>query len=90
MVIFCKKSSATPLRFRDAVPPDFLGSKSRETYLMPKHEINPAVFQGIEKGGRHVLRKNEIARLRKFQDRNAITHWRIMREVVPAKVWENW
>lgn len=90
MIIFCKKSSATPLQFREPVTADFLGSKSREAYLMPKHEISSAIFQGMEKGGRHVLRKNEIGRLHKFQDRTAIAHWHIMREVMPAKVWENW
>lgn len=90
MIVFCKKSAASPLRFRDPVPADFLGSKSREAYLMPKHEISPAIFQEVEKGGRPVLRESEIGRMKKFQDRNALAHWSIMRQVIPDKIWESW
>lgn len=90
MVIFCAKGSTTPLRFRSPTPADFLGSKSRESYLLPKHEINPAVFQDVEVGGRVVLRKDETGRLAKFRDRSAIEHWGLMRGVLPDRVWENW
>ncbi|KAL5357577.1 S-adenosyl-L-methionine-dependent methyltransferase [Aspergillus floccosus] len=90
MVVFCKKSSATPLQFRDPVPADFLGSKFRESYLMPKHEIDPARFRTVEKGGRSVLVAKETGRLDKYQDRGALEHWQIMRKVVPDAVWENW
>ncbi|EAW12775.1 spermidine synthase [Aspergillus clavatus NRRL 1] len=90
MVIFCKKSNDTPLRFRDAVKADFLGSRSRENYLVPKHEVDPAMFQSIQKGGRRVLVAKETGRLHKFQDRSANGHWEIMRTVVPKAIWENW
>lgn len=90
MIVFCKNSAASPLKFRDTVPADFLGSKSREAYLMPKHEIDPAIFENVERGGRHVLRNAELGRMKKFQDRSALAHWRIMRQVVPDKIWENW
>jgi spermidine synthase len=89
MVIFCKKSN-TSLRFRDPVKADFLGSRSRQNYLVPKHEVDPAQFDKIEKGGKRVLVAKETGRLHKYQDRGTIAHWEIMRTVMPDAVWENW
>ena len=89
MVIFCKKSSSA-LRFRDPVETDFLGSKSREQYLVPKHEIDAAVFEAVEKGGQVVLYAEESGHLSKFQAQGALSHWKLMRQVLPDKVWENW
>jgi hypothetical protein len=90
MVFFCKKSSNTPLQFRDPIPSDFLGSKSRENYLVPKYEIDPAVFATIPKKGKAVLVEKQVGRLLKFRDRGALEHWEIMRKVIPDAVWENW
>lgn len=90
MVLFCKKSSNTPLRFRDPEPADFLRSHSRENYLLPKHEIDAAMFAAVPPKGRPVLVAREVKRLHKFQDRGAIEHWQIMRKVLPDAVWENW
>ncbi|PLB45855.1 S-adenosyl-L-methionine-dependent methyltransferase [Aspergillus steynii IBT 23096] len=89
MVIFCKKSPA-PLTFRDPVPGDYLRSKFRETYLMPKHEVDPSAFMSVREGGRAVLRAKETGRLHKWQDQGALQHWAIMRKVLPDAVWENW
>lgn len=90
MVFFCKKSSTTPLRFRDPEQRDFLGSKSRENFLLPKHELDPAIFSTVPPRGRSVLIQKEVKRLHKFQDRGALEHWKIMRKVLPDAVWENW
>ena len=90
MVLFCKKSSSTPIRFREPVQSDFLRSELRETYLLPKHELSPSLFATIPEHGRRVLVANEINRLHKFQDRSALEHWGIMRKVLPHAVWENW
>ncbi|KAI9929954.1 hypothetical protein ASPWEDRAFT_35183 [Aspergillus wentii DTO 134E9] len=89
MVVFCKKT-ATPVQFRDPVRADFLSSKSRENYLVPKHEVDPSIFDHIEKGGKKVLRAKETGLLHKYQDRSALAHWQIMRNVLPDAVWENW
>ncbi|KAJ5689477.1 hypothetical protein N7462_003869 [Penicillium macrosclerotiorum] len=89
MVFFCKKNSS-PLQFREPVPSDFLRSKTRENYLLPKHELDPVIFATIPKKGRHVLVAKEARRLHKFQDRGALEHWEIMRKVIPDAVWENW
>ncbi|KAJ6072279.1 hypothetical protein N7467_010364 [Penicillium canescens] len=90
MVLFCKKSAGTPLRFRDPVQADFLRSKSRESYLVPKHELDPAIFASYPKNGRALLWEKEVGRLHKYQDRSALAHWGIMRKVLPDAVWENW
>ncbi|RAL06073.1 spermidine synthase [Aspergillus ibericus CBS 121593] len=90
MVIFCKKSAATPLTFRNPVPADFMGSKFRQTYLVPKQEIDISRFEPIEKGGRRFLLSKETHLLHKYQDRAALEHWNIMRHVLPDLVWENW
>lgn len=90
MVIFCKKSSSTPLTFRDPVPEDYLGSKFRESYLMPKHEVNPSRFEDVHHQGRPILIAKEASRLHQYTDRGALEHWQIMRKVVPAAVWESW
>lgn len=90
MVLFCKKSSNTPIQFRDPVPADFLRSRSRESYLVPKHELDPAIFASWPKAGRSLLWAKEVGRLHKYQDRSALKHWAIMRQVLPDAVWENW
>lgn len=90
MVLFCKKNTNTPLTFRDPVNADFLGSKSREAYLVPKHEMELSTFSTIPPKGRRVLVAKEVGRLHKFQDRAALEHWEIMRTVLPDAVWENW
>ncbi|PYI30042.1 S-adenosyl-L-methionine-dependent methyltransferase [Aspergillus indologenus CBS 114.80] len=90
MVIFCKKSAATPLRFRQPAPKDYLGSKFRETHLLPRHEVDPARFEVIPPNGRRLLTDRESHLLHKYQDRSALEHWQIMRTVLPDLVWEYW
>ncbi|CAG8041677.1 unnamed protein product [Penicillium salamii] len=89
MVLFCKKTK-TPLQFRDPVPADYLRSRSRQSYLVPEHELDPAMFKSFPKGGRPLLWAKEAGRLHKYQDRSALAHWSIMRNVLPDAVWENW
>ncbi|PWY90912.1 S-adenosyl-L-methionine-dependent methyltransferase [Aspergillus heteromorphus CBS 117.55] len=90
MVIFCKKSAATPLSFRKPVPADYMGSKFRENYLLPKQEVDVSRFQDIPKGGRRFLFDREKHLIHKWQDRASLEHWNIMRNVLPDGVWENW
>ncbi|KAL3477715.1 S-adenosyl-L-methionine-dependent methyltransferase [Aspergillus californicus] len=92
MVIFCTKmpSSSMGLTFREPVPADYLGSRFRSRYLVPKHEIYKERFESIETGGRKLLTAKEVGRLHKYQDRGALEHWAIMRTVLPDAVWENW
>ena len=90
MVLFCKKNADAPLRFREAVPADYLGSKSRESYLVPKQELDAAMFATVPPKGRRLLYEKGVKGLHKFQDRGALEHWEIMRKVMPDAVWENW
>ncbi|GAD97619.1 spermine/spermidine synthase family protein [Paecilomyces variotii No. 5] len=90
MVVFCTKATGTPVHFRNPIPADFLGSKARETYLMPKHEIDASVFETVEKGGQRLLKAEGADHIAAFQDQSAIGHWKIMRTVLPDAVWENW
>lgn len=88
MVIFCKKAE-TPLTFRRPVEEDLLQSRARQAFLIPRYEIAPEAF--VAKGDEQVILKDgETAVLRKLQTQSAIGHWKIMRTVIPPKVWENW
>ena len=87
MVIFCKKSP-TQLKFRKAVKADFLGSGARESFLSPKHELEIAPKNFQLEGD--ILRTGKTKHLERWHRQSALGHWRVMRTVLPAAVWENW
>ena len=87
MVIFCKMIATTPLRFRRPHKADFLGSKMRESHLLPKYEIDPSLFKT---SGKQILKAGGVGVLGAYYNQNAIGHWKLMRTVIPASVWENW
>ncbi|TKA25356.1 hypothetical protein B0A50_06260 [Salinomyces thailandicus] len=100
LLVFCRnKPGSGPITFRQPTSKDFLGSKSRAHYLLPKPEWEIA-FPGLTKeaeaegqgGAREekVLRSGEEGKWRREQEESAIRHWRIMRTVLPAVVWEAW
>jgi len=88
MVIFCT-NKATEITFRKPVALDYLGSRARKEFLVPKHEIKSAYFVEREGDG-GVLYKNDTARLTKWQQTSAVGHWNVMRTVLPDFVWEGW
>ena len=88
-VVFCKKSAA-PLKFRQPVKGDFLGTKSRETYLFPKWEVDSAVFEQTGEETQSLLEAGKLSQLQSWQVKGALGHWEIMRNVIPAVYWENW
>lgn len=90
MVVFCKKSTVTPLKFREPIQADYLRSKFRETHLVPRREIDLSRFDRVEEGGQKILVAKELEHVKRFQDQGAIAHWKIMRSVLPAPVWEHW
>lgn len=85
MVIFCRNTPG-PISFRKPIQADFLGSKSREHYMLPKPELEiqfpPQTSQVLNAGDE----QNWAAQ----QAESAKRHWRIMRKVLPDKVWELW
>ncbi|ETN40729.1 uncharacterized protein HMPREF1541_05009 [Cyphellophora europaea CBS 101466] len=86
MVFFCRKPSTQPVKFRNPVNADFLGSGLRKAYMFPQHEIDAEEF--VREG--EVLTAKNAAKLEKYQTRSAIGHWKVMRTVLPDGVWENW
>lgn len=85
MVFICNKGSK-PVKFRKAVDADFLGSASRKAYMVPKHEVSASKF---EREG-DILTSRNLRILEKMQVKSAIGHWKLMRTIIPAAVWENW
>ena len=90
MVIMCKKTTTPPLRFREPTPADFLGSRAREMYMLLRHEVDPAVFVDNNDDNDEILRAGKTNVLTASHANSAVGHWRIMRNVLPAEVWENW
>jgi hypothetical protein len=93
MVIFCKHPSSNspstkPLTFRQPVISDFLESGARQQHLYPRPELE-IPKESFELEG-EVLKRGRTKQLEAWHKRSAVGHWRIMREVLPAVVWENW
>ena len=85
MVFICRNENK-PVTFRKAVEADFLGSASRKAYMVPKHEVPASSFQ---REGELVTQAN-VKVLEKMHVQSALGHWKLMRKVVPAAIWENW
>lgn len=85
MVFICRKADKA-VKFRKATEADFLGSALRRAYMVPKHEVPSSKFrlQG------EILTRDNRKVLEKMQVESAIGHWKLMRKVMPAAVWENW
>jgi len=65
-----------------------LRSGARQAYLVPKHEI--ALERFALGDGEDVLRINSTERVSETQTKSAVGHWKVMRTVVPGKIWELW
>ncbi|CAN9189120.1 unnamed protein product [Alternaria alternata] len=94
MVIFCVKNDhglgKAAVKFRDAVPKDFLGSIARTNFLQPQKKLEVKYdFVSKENGGR-VMGNADVGELEKFHEDGAVSHWKIMRSVLPEGVWEMW
>lgn len=89
MVVFCHaQNTRSGVHFRKPVEADYLGSPSIKAYLVPKFEIP---LEGIDISDlSDVLRMNNTRRLAETQKKSAMGHWRVMRTVLPPKVWELW
>ncbi|KAH8665826.1 spermine/spermidine synthase family protein-like protein [Tricladium varicosporioides] len=89
MVIFCTKSASQPVKFRAPNEKDFLGSRARKMFLVPRHEVEGSVLEEREGDG-GVLWKNGTERFQGWQEQSALGHWAVMRTVLPEWVWEMW
>lgn len=85
MVIFCRNTPG-PISFRKPVKADFVGSKSREHYMLPKAELEIR----FPRQDSNVLNVGDEQSWSGQQADSAVRHWRIMRKVLPDVVWELW
>ena len=88
MVLFCRANSAAAVTFREPIPADFLGSGSRQEYMVPKIEM-PLDSVDTEDMS-DVLTVRNTMRLTTSQRKSAVGHWEVMRTVLPPKIWELW
>lgn len=86
MIVFCRPSK-TPLVFRQPTDADFLGSIVRRRTLYPAKELE-VKFKPDE--GAQLLTPETVEVLEKGHRESAVSHWRIMRTVLPDKIWELW
>lgn len=94
MVVFCVKNDhdrgKLAINFRIADDDDFKGSIARRNFLQPKEDLEIQYdFLGVEQGAQ-VMGKKDVGELEKWHKRGAVSHWRIMRTVLPDGVWELW
>ncbi|KAE8849604.1 hypothetical protein PTNB73_01385 [Pyrenophora teres f. teres] len=94
MVVFCVKKDhglgKKAIQFRDATQKDLLGSLARNNFLQPREALEVKYeFVSKEDGGK-VMGNGDVGLLEKFHKDGAVSHWKIMRSVLPAGVWEMW
>ncbi|KAF2492788.1 hypothetical protein BU16DRAFT_620113 [Lophium mytilinum] len=92
MVVFCAKNDLgkgrAAIHFREPTEDDFRGSLAKRAHLMPQAKLE--IGFGLEVDREKVLKRGETAKLEQFQNKGALSHWRIMRTVLPDAVWEMW
>jgi hypothetical protein len=87
--MFCMKAGV-PFTFRPPTEADYLASESRRRFLVPRHEVDLGPFRQERAGEASMLTQQTRSTLKKWQRRSAVGHWKIMRGVLPAGVWESW
>ncbi|RKF64378.1 putative spermine spermidine synthase family protein [Erysiphe neolycopersici] len=88
MVLFCT-NAANEIKFRKPNDADFLESGARQQFLLPKYEVDDSIFAEHETDG-GLLRKNDTGRFLDWQQENSLSHWSLMRTVLPPTIWEMW
>jgi spermidine synthase len=94
MVVICVKNDAgkgkKAIKFRQPKLKDYLNSLARQNFLMPKDELEVKYdYIKPEDGGR-MMGKADVGELERYHKEGAVSHWKIMRTVLPAGVWEMW
>ncbi|KAF3010903.1 hypothetical protein E8E13_009851 [Curvularia kusanoi] len=91
MVIFCVKNDLgmgkEAVGFREATSEDWLGSIARRNFLQPREELEVMYVYDKEMP---VMGRGDVAQLEAYHEDGAVSHWEIMRSVLPAGVWEMW
>lgn len=94
MVVFCVKHDGgkgkKAIKFRTATEKDIMGSLARQSYLQPRDQLEIKYdYVPKERGGREMTRA-DVGELEKYHKEGAVSHWKIMRTVLPDGVWEMW
>lgn len=87
MILFCRPIKNTPIRFRQATDADYLGSIVRKRTLYPASDLE-VKFTPDE--GAELLTDDTVDVLEKGHKESAVSHWEIMRQVLPGRIWELW
>lgn len=91
MVIFCVKNDLgmgkKAIGFREATSEDWLGSIARRNFLQPKDELE---VEFVYNKDLPVMGRADVGQLEAYHEDGAVSHWKIMRGVIPAGVWEMW
>ena len=87
LVVFCMKGSALEgdmpaWKFREAQDKDFLQSVSRRHSLPPRYTLE---FQDLKN---RYQESHDLQQKVKNQRKSAEDHWRIMRKVLPDRIWD--
>jgi len=98
-LLVCSKSPSTPLTFRAPAAADFLGSPQRANVLstLSRREVDlQRVRDAVDaldekKREDYLLMDAKVAgTISKWQEKDALSHWRIMRNVLPDIFWETY
>lgn len=90
LVIFCLHpdvQATQQLTFREPIEADFLDSDARRRFLKPDSALEE---QFPDSTHAQLLTRANMASFKSQQLASARRHWKIMREAVPAQVWEKY
>ncbi|KAH7112899.1 S-adenosyl-L-methionine-dependent methyltransferase [Dendryphion nanum] len=91
MVVFCVKDDGGQgkfaIQFRQPDDQDWRGSIARQNFLRPRDELE--IVYAVERDGA-VMKRKDVGELEKWHREGAVSHWKIMRTVLPDGVWELW
>nr|OQO09240.1 hypothetical protein B0A51_18690 [Rachicladosporium sp. CCFEE 5018] len=87
LVVFCRNAPG-PIEFRQPREADLLRSQSRRQYLLPNPDLAVEFPLRSSSQSAEVLEDGDVGKWRAQQQESAARHWRIMRTVLPSRVWE--
>ncbi|KAK6441620.1 hypothetical protein LTR95_002158 [Oleoguttula sp. CCFEE 5521] len=87
LVVFCRNTPG-PFSFRQPREADLLRSQSRRQYLLPNPDLTVDFPLRSSSQSAEVLEDGDMGKWRAQQQESAARHWRIMRTVLPSRVWE--
>ncbi|KAF2733821.1 S-adenosyl-L-methionine-dependent methyltransferase [Polyplosphaeria fusca] len=94
MVVFCVKNDHDKgkfaIHFRESDKEDWGESIARANFLDPKPNLEISYDFLAEKQGGKIMKQGNVGELEKWHKQGAVSHWKIMRSVLPGPIWEMW